>query len=368
MDCPEIIGTPYSRFLPAMTMLQLFSLLKSKLFRICFVVFTIVFFIIGGSANSFTYFKIWTLKQNLKLGTEYTQENLVDDAAMGTVIAQLYQSSTFYSNDSLISRWLKLFHDTQALVSVNIADLIKDSKDPGRTIDLHNAHISKKLDELEIIVGQLREMATKKQEASNICLNRKKIGDQTFLQGVSENNPKLVQEGMDGSTADAPCYITNRIQANAYIYLAERIQGYKVALTTRKSLLETNRQAIIKYGNQLDSTMDKELSTLKVKMAQLRSYEMNIYQQVWSSTATAGSLEDLQSFFNYGFPTDTNTIPRLKFRFNDNNTNVPSFKDGAFKNISAWEVKDGRNVITTTSELVDTDIIVNWLDKSEIKE
>lgn len=99
---------------------------------------------------------------------------MVDDAAMGTVIAQLYNSTTFYSNDSLISRGLKLFHDTQALVAVNIATLIKDSKDPSRTIDLHNAHISKKIDELEIVVGQLKDMSAKKQEESAKCLERKK--------------------------------------------------------------------------------------------------------------------------------------------------------------------------------------------------
>jgi hypothetical protein len=100
---------------------------------------------------------------------------MVDDAAMGTVIAQLYNSTTFYSNDSLISRGLKLFHDTQALVSVNIATLIKNSNDPSRTIDLHNAHISKKIEELDIVVGQLKDMATKKQEESAKCLERKKV-------------------------------------------------------------------------------------------------------------------------------------------------------------------------------------------------
>jgi hypothetical protein len=189
-------------------------------------------------------------------------------------------------------------------------------------------------------------MATKKQEESAKCLERKKVWDQTFLEWVSTNNPKLVQEGIDLSTADAPCYINNRIQSNAYRYLADRIQGYKSALTTRKSLLETNKEAIIKYGDKLDSSIDKELSTLKAKFAQLRNYELNVSQQVRSTTATAGTIEDLWTFFNYGFPEDTKSVPKLKFRFNDNNTNVPNFINGAFKSVWSSEVKDG-NAITT---------------------
>jgi hypothetical protein len=155
---------------------------------------------------------------------------------------------------------------------------------------------------------------------------------------------------LDLSTADAPCYITNRIQSNAYRYLAERIQGYKAALTTRRSLLETNKDAIIAYGDKLDSRIDTELATLKAKFAQLRNYEAMIAKQVGSSTATAGSLEDLSSFFNYGFPTDTKNVPRFNFWFNNNGVNVPNFVDGAFKQPSSSVVQDGGLITTDGKE------------------
>jgi hypothetical protein len=266
----------------ALSKMTILNLFKNKLFRITFVLFTAGFLLISGKVSGFNYFKVWTLRDTLKIGNNYVQEEMVDDAAMGTVIAQIYSNSatSYTSNGGLISRGLKLFNDTQALVSVNITDLVKNSKDPARTIDLHNAHISKKIEELDIVVGQLKDMAAKKSQLSTECLARKKLWDQTFLQWVSANDPRQVQEWITLSTTDAPCYMTNRIEANAYIYLAERIQGYKSALTTRKSLLEKNKDAIITYGDKLDSTIDKELSTLKMKFAELRNYERSVSAQV----------------------------------------------------------------------------------------
>lgn len=286
------------------------------------------------------------MKQNLKIWSSYVQEQDVDDVAMGTVISQLYNSPGYYSHDSLIKRWLKIFHDTQMLVSVNIAALLQTSKDRTRTIDLHIAHISKKLDEMNIIVDQLKDMIQKKQEISTSCLDRKKQWDRTFLQGITENNPKLVEEWLKISTNDAPCYITNRIQANAYTYLIERIQWYKTALLKRKSLLENNKATLVTYGDQLDSSMDIELSNIKNKVKELQNYEYAVYSNIknWNEqTSSSQSLDLLSNFFNYGFPSDTNNVPKLKFWFNDNNTNVPNFINGAFKNPSSSPIKDWWN-------------------------
>jgi hypothetical protein len=50
----------------------------------------------------------------------------------------------------------------------------------------------------------------------------------------------------------APCYITNRIKANAYAYMADKVSTHARILAKRQTLLTNNAQAIVNNTSYLE--------------------------------------------------------------------------------------------------------------------
>lgn len=320
--------------------------MRSKTFFITLGVAFLLLFLLDHGVQWFQYFTIWTKNQNIKVSENYLPEWLVDDAALGTVIAQLYQSPTMITSDGLFNKAIKLFRDSKQLMEIDIVSMLKKASNPRKTLDIHLAHITKKLDEIEQLADLLQTMSDKSLQESTTCLDRKKDGDRLFLEWLVWDNPRLLQQWLENSVWDAPCYITNRIYANAYAYMRERILTYKSALLQRSRILEQNKESLVRYADRLDEPIDQELRRLQVTLSQLNAFELQVSQQIGTATTqSAGTVnpwtvEDFASFFMYGFPWSKAPLPRLNIRFNDNNVNVPNFEQWWFKQPSTNPIKD----------------------------
>jgi hypothetical protein len=77
---------------------------------------------------------------------------------------------------------LKLFATSEALVQVDILDLVTKNEDSARVLDAHLKHIEQTLTKIQSTNQQLREIAQEYVQKANNCLVEKRDGDQLFFQ------------------------------------------------------------------------------------------------------------------------------------------------------------------------------------------
>lgn len=142
-------------------------------------------------------------------------------------------------------------------------DLIEQSSDPKLALTTHIKYLTKTLEQIDGTSQALRERAMEHQQTAQECLIEKNGGDQLFFAGAQNNLPGDTQAGLEQSIKAAPCYITNRIYANAYSYLADKVSTHASILRKRQSILEQNFDALLTHKAYLEGDMLSQLSQLK---------------------------------------------------------------------------------------------------------
>lgn len=234
----------------------------------------------------FNLFSSWTFKQgNIKIGESYVQESVVDDTIIWLVVAHVSVGENEVIQAKRASTkvykptWpLWLFAASETLVQVDVLDLLQQDQDNiDELIDTHIAHIDHMLDD---IVQQAADLDFEAQEfidRSATCLDQKRDGDRVFFEGVEQNNDTKAKEWIETSLEFAPCYINNRIQANATAYLSQRVKTYYGILSQRKQLLEDNKELLVNHSGYLEGDILERLMNLK---SQIRAMNTIQYQDV----------------------------------------------------------------------------------------
>ena len=98
------------------------------------------------------------------------------------------------------------------------------------------------------------------------------------------------------SLDQAPCYITNRIEANAYAYMAQRVLVFQQVLARRSVLLTNSRDTLLQTYPLLYGNVAEELVTLKNGLIGIN----------------AMSYADFDEYFRFSVPSANETIPELQ--------------------------------------------------------
>jgi len=106
----------------------------------------------------------------------------------------------------------------------------------------------------------------------------------------------LTDAGMKQAVDAAPCYITNRIKANAYAYLADKVATHQVLLRKRREILVNNKDLLLTHTAYLNDDILAQLVNLKTKLRQVNQVSYND-----SNVGTIFSLNFLNP--NSQFPT-----------------------------------------------------------------
>lgn len=287
-------------------------ILFRPLFLGSFVTFIAIFFVLSASTSeSFNFFKVWTVNQNLKIWADFVKTSDVPTAIVWSVLAQLkIGNGTLYGRRTT-SDTLGLEAHAQALVNTDILQLLREARDPSSVFDLHLAQTENLLQDMDATYASLMQTSQQKSEASQACLQEKQAGDQAFFVWVNDANEMAYQAWLDQSMEYAPCYITNRIEANAYAYLAQKSIAYQTILHQRNQTLQSNRELLLQSYPLLHGDVAQQLVSLK-----------NTLNQVNKTTYT-----DFSEFFSFGFPQDGNLPSLQNVRFKDNSLAVPNYVD-----------------------------------------
>jgi hypothetical protein len=166
--------------------------MHKRLFVALFLLFLCGWYVLSSSnVLSFNLFSAWTYKQgNIKIGENYVSEDEIDDTIVGLVIANMTFGEGEYAsaNEQPLQEALALFETSQALVNVDILELVTNNPNPQEVLDAHLQHTAHTVKKINASVTDLQAMAQIYLERSNNCLNDKKEGDQLFFQGINAND------------------------------------------------------------------------------------------------------------------------------------------------------------------------------------
>jgi len=237
---------------------------KAALFVASFCVFTALWAVVWGQQIQwFNLFGQRTTAQHTKLGQTYVKQSDVDNSAVWTVLAQISMGNGSFKVPATTSNVYGLFSASQLLVNTDILSLVKNAENPDAAVDTHIAHTQATIDQITQTAAWLNERAQTHIGLATECLAKKRAGDAVFFNGVNELNEPRSNLGLEQSLEHAPCYITNRIKANAYAYLAQKVQTNKNLLTQRASLLRTNKTLLVNNSAYLEGDILERLLQLK---------------------------------------------------------------------------------------------------------
>lgn len=279
-----------------------------------FVFFLIWWFVLSAWwVFSFNLFSAWTYKQwNIKIGENYVKDSEVDDTIVGLVIANMMfgEGEYYVTGEKAMQDALKLFATSEALVQVDILDLVTKNEDSARVLDAHLKHIEQTLTKIQSTNQQLREIAQEYVQKANNCLVEKRDGDQLFFQWVQWNDGASTVVGLEMSLEFAPCYITNRIKANAYAYMADKVSTHARILAKRQTLLTNNAQAIVNNTSYLEWNVLEQLIALRNEIQGINRVEYRQVEGLFNMNIFSGE-RDISSLpsFDRVFLSDTNTWP-----------------------------------------------------------
>jgi len=267
-----------------------------------FVFFLLFWYILSiWWAFSFNLFSAWTYKQwNIKIGENYVKDSEVDDTIVGLVIANMTFGEGEYhvTGEKAMQDALQLFATSQALVQVDILDLVTTNEDSERVLDAHLQHTQQTLTKIKDTNQQLREIAQEYVQKANNCLQEKRDGDQLFFQWVQWNDGASTVVWLEMSLEFAPCYITNRIKANAYAYMADKVATHATILARRQTLLVNNADAIINNTSYLEWNVLEQLIALRNEIQWINRVEYQQVEGLFNMNIFSGD-RDISSLPNY---------------------------------------------------------------------
>ena len=233
---------------------------------------------------SFDRFKVWTTQENLKLWhSEFLKSTLVDDAVVALALANMRVANDQYHTTPEIGSVFQSMKVARTLVSVNIMDLLKSDRTTNeQNLDAHIRHLALTLDKSTNSVASLQEKSTALIQEAQSCLDAKRAGDQQFFKGVQEWQDADTQQWLATSLEYAPCYITKRIESNAYAYMANMLSASLSLLSQRYQLLTSQRDMILQYNGLFEWSLLEELQLLKAKITAITIPDEAQVEQVFS--------------------------------------------------------------------------------------
>lgn len=240
------------------------------------------------------------MQQNVILWEWFVKDTSVDNAVVGTTLSQLSFGNGKYSLAPTAENTDDLFLQSHILVNTDIMNLVKSSQNPDSAISAHIAHTEKTIAQIQEATQSLNTSAQSYLTKSKECLLEKRRGDAMFFKGVQESDDWMSDRWLAMSLEYAPCYITNRIQANAQAFLAQKVQTYAVLLRKRSDLLTKNKELLVNHSAYLEWTILEDLLALKYQLNQVNSVSFNQFTPWFSINDPEFNLDYLN--FDYKLP------------------------------------------------------------------
>lgn len=276
-----------------------------------FVVLIVLFTLFFGSWESFILFTSWTARQNLKLWSNFVRTDSVDTPIVGTVLAQVKVWQGSFYGDTSWSSAMRIRDRTQSLIETDILQLLSEAQDPEQVLQMHLGQMKQTLQDIQANVTALNDLSTQKREASQECYVSKREGDRIFFEWATSHDPQQTQAWLDQSLEFAPCYITNRIESNAYAFMAQRVLAYQTLLIRRSNTLTTYADILVSAYPLLYGDVAEQLVQVKRQLETVNTTDFSLFSE----------------YFMYWVP-PPDALPSLQnVLFRENDLEVPTYID-----------------------------------------
>ncbi len=245
---------------------------KKPNFYVYFAIFCIFFyFLLTDKTFSFGWLWVWTEHQNIKLSEWYVRQDLVDDTAVHTVMANLSLWKWQYTRYHYLLEWTSAIAFTKALVETDESQKLESQANKKIVLESYISQMRSAVNENQEITEYLRSKMTQKKSESEYCKGQKNVWDTLFFDWLEQQQKVVLQDWLATSLEYSPCYIENRVYASAYQAVHEKLYFYNDILKQKLNIIENNSHLIIQNfelfkNNQLERliSLRNELESFKI--------------------------------------------------------------------------------------------------------
>lgn len=245
------------------------NIFKTKTFYAWFIIFLGLFYYIFSWTAFSGLLGVWTANQNISLWTAYSQKSDIDNTTLWLTVANLKLWLWEYSAQLYFAKALEYIISADVLIQSDTIQLLEDAVNKSAILEAHIKQMELLLQNIQDISASLDEVYNENQVQAQQCQQDKTLWDNNFFQGLKQNEQDLMNDGLDTSLENWPCYEKYRITANAYHYLNDKLKYYMNILQTKHDLILNNQELILKNFTLFK---DSQLETLIKIRDSINSY------------------------------------------------------------------------------------------------
>lgn len=242
--------------------------LFNKVFIVWFVLFCAIFyFFFKSSAFSFSRMWIFYQQKNNQIWTDYSRSDLIDNMVVGLVIANSKLGKWSLDSSIYIDNTIKTLSSAKLLVNTDPVWLVANAANKKSALQTHILQLENARDKLSDYSEQFLSLSDENKNEATICLNQKNQWDSDFFNWLTNDERDTLKDWLQTSVDGWPCYIKNRIYANAYYKLYDKSNFYKWILTDKINLLTDNSDVLLENYKVFQNNYLAKLNSLSFQLA-----------------------------------------------------------------------------------------------------
>lgn len=250
---------------------QIKSVFLNKYFYVFLIIFFLWFWYFFSPVFS-GWLSFWSEKQTVNLWQGYIKKSDFDDWAVSTVLVNTKLGKWEYNNTYFFTNAVNLVDKAQELINIDTIELLDWTSNKLVVLESHLKQIEISLDKMQTQIELLKDFWDERRSDATNCENLKKNADSMFFQWVKSNEVDSINEWLNESVINWPCYMKNRTLSNAYMVLYDKLGFYKVVLQKKYNVITANQDMILQNfemfrNNNLEKLISirNELSNFKVQ-------------------------------------------------------------------------------------------------------
>ncbi len=248
------------------------NILKNKLFYLYIGLFCVIYYLLfAGFWFSFGWwFGIWSDEKWKQVSKDYIRTDRVDDVVVRTAMSNISMWEGDYSKFHYFEQALNYIDETKHLINTDMRELLEGRAEKSTVINTHLNEIRMVSQDIDALREDIRSKHSQKMSDSQRCQDQKRQWDNDFYRGLNENQADILMRGLEQSSENAPCYIENRVKANAYDEVLGYLNHYNQILKQKMHLVEDNQHLIIENYQLFEENHLDRLVSLRNNLREFR--------------------------------------------------------------------------------------------------
>lgn len=239
-------------------------MLKNKYFYVFLVIFLVIYnYFFSWQVFSLFNLWSWTSNQNIKLWNDYIKTSVYPDTVIWVTLAWMKVWKNEVSNNFYIKKSLEYINSAELFIEIDVLDLLESWPNKATLLESHINQLSLTINEIKDIIPDIKNLQLEKNQEMMSCDSQKSTYDSMIVRWLNYNESVEMMEWINWSLNSWDCYIKNRIMANVYLYLLDKLEYNLELLELKFNILDSNTEMIIQNLNLFKNTFLEDLVELR---------------------------------------------------------------------------------------------------------